>query len=287
MSAMQNSGVVAVTDSVSTAGAIVWWRLSGLLNIEALRSAWERAGLSEKWLPEAVGPSVACRRAAHEATDARKLVRSLPKGGVAIVNERKLQEDNDLSYDTDCKVSINKIGHLVVEPADHPLREKLEADFIRFQEELTPADISSWLSRMMGRVEAVSLRDSGGVYFVPAYALPTWEKVVRAVRDASAHKVLAAPAMKSDEAVAAIEDAMMVEAEAEIAKLSEELLSGKLGKRALENRVTGTQGLESKLARYEEIVGRRQDQVRTQLDTVRANLSVAITLAESVDDAAE
>lgn len=278
----QASGLLAVLDGAGTpaAGAIIWWRLQGGVELERLRAAWEAEGLETAWLPSAPGPSVALTRAVNELRDTHRLVRSLPKGAGHVVKLERARKDVDgnvvdLDYDTDMRVALDKVGRVQVTPAWHDDAAKVTELFDRYQRELVQADVSPWLCRLVDKLSAVALRDTGGIYFVPRFELPTWERIVRALRAATAHTVSNVPAMRSEEAVRAIADAVSVEAEAEFESIMRQLEDGELGERAIENRVELTRRIEGKVLRYEELLGEKLEKLHARAEELRASLSVA------------
>ena len=58
-----NNIVAVAGEALPTAGAVVWWRLSGSVNHEKLSAAWTDAGLSEDWLPNGltIEAAIHCR----------------------------------------------------------------------------------------------------------------------------------------------------------------------------------------------------------------------------------
>ena len=105
-----NPGYTVVND-VSTAGGIIWWRLSGDTDLAALKESWLAAGLDEGLLPEAPTPTSAMARAVGELGTKRRLIRSLGVGqGWAVVDETP-NADATLSYETAATVTL-KDGQL-------------------------------------------------------------------------------------------------------------------------------------------------------------------------------
>lgn len=292
MSAMTTvRGVVAVTDAdKATAGCIVWWRLSGTIDAEVLRTEWLAKGLDHNELPDNPGPVTALRRACRTQCKDRVLVRPLGRGeGFAIVNEAVKREDKDtpLDHEIIALVTVNDVGRIDVRsPRKAPTEAEAKAiDRIRTEirhsydhhlETLSSKDISVWLVNLMPRLDAVSLRDKGGVYFIPSHNVPRIEAAVSALRAVSEHRVHRVPAMRSEDAVDAILDAVDAEASSEAEGMEKELAAASLGKRGFETRIERCDDTERKVARYEELLGRKLDTLRDRLVALRANLTVAM-----------
>jgi len=272
-----DSKYIAV-DDMSTAGSAVWWRLSGSLSLERLTEVWQDAGLDSALLPNPPTAITALARAAKTQAGPHTLVRSLGQGKWAVVNEHA--RDEELEYAVEARLSIDKVGRLVLKPHDHPQAEELRASYETHLNELISADVSPWFSKLMTAVHAVSLRDTGGVYFVPRTHLEEWRQMARAIQCASSHTILGMPCMRTDEAIHAIIDAVTQEAQSETIALEAELASDTLGGRALESRVHKADEVKSKVTSYESLLGKKLDNLHDALDAVRAKLARARLRAE-------
>lgn len=277
--------IIAVNEAVASAGRIIWWRLSGACDYDKLEAAWRDAGLDEELLPLMPAPSTALLRAVGEQRDARRLVRPLPKkDGWALVDEHT--EGDELTWNEECRVRLDAVGRIVVEPATHPLRTELRAAYNKHLTQLANGDVGPWLTKLVTRVDGVPLRDTGGVYFIPATRVEEWSKMVGAIAAASGHAILGVPALKGDDAVRAILDAVSTEASEAAREMEQELLGGQLGERALETRVQRAEALDAKVGRYEELLGAKLESLRARLVELRSNLAVA-ALQESSGPAAD
>lgn len=271
------NGIVAVTEQVNTAGAITYWRLSGDVATVTLAEAWEDAGLDPKLLPGLPGAETALRRAMHQYSGPHRLVRPLRGEGFALVAEET--PEDDLKYAVDFKAKV--AGETVtVEPSEHPYADSLQQSFDHNRATLTTEDISVWLTKMVKRVGAVQLRDTGGMYFVPRQSIDTWRAVHRALKAASAHTVYEIPALRSEEAVEAILDAVQAEAEKEARALEAELEKGLLTARGLKGRASKTEQMLSKIQGYEGLLGQSMDALKKRIEDLKASITVAIFQAE-------
>lgn len=288
---MKSSDIVVVNENIPTAGAVIWWRLSGNVDAGALKTAWLASDLPEGDLPDPPSEVTALRRAMADQREARRLVRPLGRGnGFAIVDERVKDDKTELAYEVILTAKLDQVGRLTFETpsgVDDGVRgiiEEIRAAFDRHLETLSQADISDWLAKMvMRQLDAVSLRDTGGVYFLPRPSVERIGTVADVLRQSSAHVVHRVPALRSEEAVDAILDAVSHEAANEAIAMEGELAEEALGKRGLENRITHCDNVERKVARYEELLGRSLDTLRDRLENIRAKLSVALVKADAAD----
>lgn len=302
-------GVVAVDEHVPSAGAIVWWRLSGRVDYDTFKAAWLAAGLSEEDLPTACSPATALRRAVDDLREKRVLVRPLGRRkktasdkregdeevasrGFVVVRERVSEDETEeLDHEKVAKITLDVLGRVKVTTlrdgsADETARllKTVTGQFDFHLESLDTGDFSSWLVRMMPRLDAVSLRDKGGVYFVPFHAVQKVANVVGVLRQVTEHVVNRVPAMRSDDAVDAILDAITQEAQDEAAHLEQDLADMKYGEVGFQNRVERCEAVDAKVARYEELLGRKLEGLRERLETIRANLTIAVMKTAKKED---
>lgn len=279
---MKAPALVAVAEPVPRAGGIVWWRLSGDVILDELRAEWSARGLPETALPTPPGPAAALTRAMAEHRGRHVLARPLGNRGEghALVYERLTAETMDLEFSTGLKVRLDPVGRPRFEPTDHPLVTEIKAAYNRHLELLSPADVGTWLVKLVRRVDGIPLRDTGGVYFVPYTRVPEWTAMVTAIHAASAHRINDLPALRAEDAVSSILDALTAEAEGVAAELEEDLASELTAKKA-GNRVTRCEQTEAKVARYEALLGIKADALRTRLEGLRAQLAVAAIQEDS------
>lgn len=296
---------IIATESMESAGAIVYWRLNGDVDHAVLTQLWEDAGLDKSFLPELPTPVVALQRAVAELRQGRTLVRAIATAKWGIVAE-KAQEGSgtrtttstdengvpvvvtiegqraSLDYRHDLTITLSPSKEQVVVEtasggaASPELQAQLQTSFEAHGLKLNSIDISSWLAKLAPRCNAVVLRDMGGVYFIPPAPLVFWRRAVAVLRACSAHRVFEVPAMRSEEAVAAILDAVTREAENTAKGMQEELDGAQLGKKAVVNRQADCDKLEAKLTAYEKLLGCSLTTIHTQLGKLRANLAEAL-----------
>jgi hypothetical protein len=269
---------VVVTEDLQGAGALTYWSLSGPMNPALLADEWE---LADELLPEPPTPAVALARAMKGSQGRHRLVRTLGRGTHAVIAETVRGEDVDPEYSVDLKVKLDVTGRPVCVPADHPAGPAIATAYQEHLKQCSAEDIGSWLCWLVRRFDGVALRESGGFYFIPPQRLDEWRAIVAALRAVSAHRVHVVPAMRTEEAVEAILAAVEAEATAAATAVEQELAGEELGLRALQNRSTSLDALQSKVARYEATLGARIEGFRERLETLRAGVAAATLRAES------
>lgn len=276
--------IVAVPDMTGTAGAIVWWRLRGGLDLEHMSSAWVAAGLDERLLPEYPTRQTALLRAVCSLADKRLLARPMEgTKGWALV--REVAEGEGLDYEVLVRARVVKEElKAEVSPQTPQLAEKLRSAYDRFRHELTLNDVSGWMSKLIRTTQAVALRDTGGVYFVPRTHVETYRKIAGVIHIASAHRLFEVPALRSNEAVEAILDAVAREAESEIEAMETELDTENLGGRALHTRQRRCESMREKVRLYEELLDRNLESLHQRMEGLEASITTAILAPVPIEE---
>jgi hypothetical protein len=120
-----------------------------------------------------------------------------------------------------------------------------------------------------------TLREVGGVYWLPESGLETWSKVINAFQMAGPKtKVYCMQTVMDAETIRAVKDAIVSEVSASAGGLVEEIRSGSLGTVALETRKSRATQLHQRVKQYEEVL---QD----TLEHLHQVIAVAETAAAS------
>jgi hypothetical protein len=283
-----DNDLMITPEAAGVCGAVSYWRASGSVSIATMKAAWDAAGLDEKLFRKVPEPETALRRAVldlakrvtvNDKTERRTLIRPQVEASTWAVVEEIVQEGETPTYKTLEIVSFVKDLGPHFFPADgtsaqtQQIAETVMARFSAQQGLFAPEDITGWLVSLAYKQGAVTLRDSGGVYFIPRPAMDFWNKAANAIQSVSDHKVFRIPAMRNDEAVAAIIDAVTAEAEQEAQKINDEIMAG-LGDRAIETRKTRIAELLAKVGSYEELVGQKM-KITERLESLQAAVATA------------
>jgi hypothetical protein len=289
------SDIFVAPQAAETAGAISYWRLSGNVELSKLAAAWAAQGLDKDLLPAQPGAEVALGRAVRELQGKRRLVRPLGKRGAWVVKDEAVTQDgNDVTHTRVCVVKF-EAGSAAIDPGEAPVETfdaaaaAIRDNFRKAQIELAPEDISGWLIKLAYDRSSVSLRDSGGIYFVPRAGVEFWRKAVAAIQSVGAHRIFQIPALKNSEAIDAILDAVTVETSAAVAGIEAELIAegdDALGARALKTRAETCGALLDKVAAYEELLGVKLPALVSKIEDLRAGVAAAALKTEGGLDAA-
>jgi hypothetical protein len=286
----KSKGLVAVPAELRQfAGAITMWRLHGDVDPDALSATMSAQGLQHIAPPALPGPDAALRRALDEFRARRVLVRPLKNRGAWSLVSEELDGDDVLHHAQTCTVTLDGVGRLSVSalgPGSDNLRDRIAEEYVRHSTMYSAHDVSAWLIAQCNRLAAVSIRDGGGVYFIPRANLPEWERITRAAQSANASTFCDVPALPTESVVRAVLDAMRAEAEQAYAAIEEEINDGKLGARALASRAERCSAIAAKIVGYEELLDAKMTDLRAKLSDLQAGIAAAILKSDTAEEGA-
>ena len=280
----------AVPEGTRYAGLETFWRLSGTVDYRALADAWAAAGLDPALLPPAPSPRKALRRALRGEAHKRRLLRPLAgAAGYALVDERASEETVD--HHVRATARLNAVGRPEVAPGNGEdvgrLQASVDARYDAALGALSSNDVSDWLCRLVGRLRAVALRDTGGIYYVPQEHVDTWLRWRAVLVGVSAHHVERIPMLGTSEVLEAVLHGLEDDAAATAADLEhhlEQARAGEIGKRAVGTQIARCEEAEAKIAMYEQILGRHLTDMTSKLADLRGALVVAQLSGDGADE---
>ncbi len=290
-----SSDLIAVPDmGAAPCGSVTWWRLSGTISYLELCQHWAEADLNVEDLPAPPSEHVALRRALDEYAGPHTSIVTLPQGsGFAIVDETFAPPTEDEEkptpvYTTRCKVWVGDKG-LIVGKGDafsshdsaqrETMRKELLAAIRVTQFELNNGDVGSWLVSRVADLNAIRLRDTGGIYFVPQNHRDEWSKIAAVLEKCAQSRIWQIPALRANEAVGAILEALRQQANNELAKI-EAALERELGAKGLRTQQALAQEQLALLSSYEQLLGVTQQDLREKIQAVEARVVEAVLTAE-------
>lgn len=285
--------IVAVEPNAA-AGGLVYWSLTGAVEYQDLVETLTAEGL-EALAPAAPSKEACLARGMRACVQSqRQLVRPLGSraAGYVLVQEDVLSSDDQRPDERNLEYRERVVGYVendefhvrsVNDQMDSALAQAVFAEAHAAEGVLTSTDISSWLLTVLHKhVEAVTLRDRGGFYFVPAHRLDTWRQVARVVRACSAHTMFEIPAMRTDEAVAAILTGLRAEA-AKLMTETEAYLAGEVSTRGLNAQEAKLTTVQEKLAHYAELLGQAQPDLVEKAATLQGAVQAARLIRDNDD----
>jgi hypothetical protein len=295
---MTDSNFVSIPDlELKSAGATIWWKLRDVTTRLALSEALHEQGVDkERWLiPAEPSPERCLRRAIKGLREYRRLIRPLKGGhGWALVSE-KATEDN-LEHATDVIVKLNPGNNEVLWEPTYEGRTRLTwtqldemEDTVRksFEEQfhtLNHGDLSAWLLKQVHSLNAVTLREGGGVYFIPPSHVSHWNDIGETLKVLGESRAYSMQAIRANDAVEAVFDSLVDEATAMAAIINTKMDEGSWGVRAMHNRIEVCEEFMSKVKRYGGFLDTNMDRVLQQVEELKTDLSAAILAADDEDD---
>lgn len=284
-----SAAVIAVPDALKdAAGLMVWWELSGNVDMDDLRDAFESHAWDPGEMPAQPSLELALARAAAAAiTTKRQLLRPLSKRGAwEIVQEQPMTgpdgvERNHYTSMLRGWVEKTESGPELRVEGDETLRAATLAKVKFYRNVLTPTDYSAWLLGRAVSLHAVALRQRGGFYFLPKDKIGYWRQIQSITRSCSAHGMFEVPAMRSDEAVEAIISSVRNEALRQVESIEQWLKQETLSTRGLNSSERQADEMKAKLAHYCKLLGQSLPDLEQRLE----NLTGAIQAARIVQQA--
>lgn len=275
---------IVIVDDPEVAGALVYWRLSGETHHKTLQDGLTADVPTMKVKPPRPTPEKALRRALAKLGARRRLVRPLEGGhGWALVEETATEDE--VQHATACTAKV-EADQLQISPANYSHAAEIRAGFDTYCENLTHDDVSTWLVQVVRSLDAVSLRDTGGIYFMPRTSLDTWEQVVGAVQKAGHHEMFRIPALRTSDAVEAIMDSVARDAEQAMCELEAEVEKENLSPRSLRTRAGRCSDIAAKIERYNKLLEANQGELLEKVEGLKAELVAAALAGEAEEDAA-
>lgn len=256
--------------NISISGSITYWSVSSSTSREALEAGLSAAGL-DRWIPSRLSVQNAVKAALTDLYAQPKTLIRPDRGGFSVVDET--QGLFGLDHATRIWVAIQN-NKPVIAPADHPDADRI-LSAIAAQQDLVPvAQLTAMLTGIVKSLGGLSLRESGGLYWLPSPSLSKWGEVQKIMRAAGPNRVAMIQTMVDEESVAAVVDAITAEIESECAQMQAELASG-LSERAAKHRAAHLSGLVDRLRTYEASLGVTLDKLREGLVILDGGLIAA------------
>jgi len=277
---------LTITSGAAATGVVTYWQLAGRTERARLEAAWAQAGLPADALPAKTTPRVALQRALAEFADKDTLVRPSDDPMTFAVLKREKDSRGKPVFVTEWEARLatpDTDDPICARPDGNDVSEDIsETVVLAFRRELRTIhhhDISAWLVEWARKCHAVSLRDSGGFYYIPEAHAPTWRAVGDALASASRSKVYEIAAMSGDKAAEAVVDALTREVRTVVETIDEGI--GKQGLRALKGRERELSTYEAKIASFESALGVKLDALRGQLTELGGRVTAAVMTAEA------
>ena len=196
-------------------GDLLWWTLEDArITRSRLEAVWADAGLSPNFLPEPPTPEKALKTAVREAQSGQRdhLIRLGKEDDVELVFA-VLEESRDgtgnVHAQQQARITLdrNAPGQLHTDAPAHDIVRAVSDAYDRFLNTHTVDDIRRALVKTLASCAAITLREHGGVYWVPAPYAETLRRLQTAVSNIGHSRLDLVPIHASPEANQALGDA--------------------------------------------------------------------------------
>jgi hypothetical protein len=211
-------------------GDLIWWTLAeARIDRSSLEKLWSDAKLAPEFLPDPPTAEKALKSAVREAAVGQpdRLIRLGLEDEAqivfAIVRETR-HADGSITYQQETRIILDRKAESVSsDVVGHDLAGVIATRFGELRATHTPDDIRRAMMKTLDACAAVTLRDHGGVYWVPSPYAETVRRFQGAIEKIGASRVYLLPVHASDDANRTLGDAAKLAIEDELAALKAEV----------------------------------------------------------------
>ncbi|HTU02009.1 MAG TPA: DUF6744 family protein [Candidatus Sulfotelmatobacter sp.] len=212
-------------------GDLLWWTLADArISRSLLESIWRDAGLSSNWLPDPPTPEKALRAAVRESQVGQPsyLLRLGKEDDHEIVFAVVLESrdpSGNVHHSQEARVRLDRHAPAKLDSDDpgHALVVAIYAAYDRLLATHTVDDVRRAVLKTLDSCAAVTLRDHGGVYWVPSPHAETLRHLQSAVSMIGSSRLDVVPIHATPEAISALGSAARASIEDELAALRSEI----------------------------------------------------------------
>jgi len=264
-------------------GDLVWWVLSeAAIERSALEGYWTAAGLARALLPEPPTAEKALKTAVREAALGRhdRLIRLGKETETeivfAVVHEQKLA-DGSVSFTQETRLLLDRqTEKLTADDTNNDIAQHVASAFTRMRTTHTPDDVRRAVVRTIGTFAAVTLREHGGVYWVPTSYAKELRQLQAAIEKIGQSKLYLLPVHDSADATRTLGDAALGAIQEELERLKGEV-EGFIAhpperQSTLARRFDAYEALRARAELYRQILSVQVQDLDQQLDAMSASI---------------
>lgn len=258
-------------------GYFVYWSLTDQpINADRLKTKFKKFGLDEKYLPPVIrGDSAfykALTIARKEFKVTTRMIRESLEEIMQGVAESSLADNGELAVKTICYIRYSKMTSAITSSGlipDHPLVARVQELYASMTSTYLTLDLLRMLAANMVRLDAVCLRDKGGIYFVPAYSKAALIRLAELVRSLDDSEFVMLTAYGDDLTCNEVGKRAINQLQDSVCALREEIKKfenkpPRLG--TLERRIRDYPALKDAADRYADLLGIDPAEIKTGVD---------------------
>lgn len=268
---------------VSASGTIAFWSCSGDTDFNSLLAKLQAAGLGPM-APKRRSQFSALSAAAHDYADWLEATgRSVSDTEIKIVNlkqphknglELRRVEKGNTKNEYEHVCSLNVVGGVVAVTEGTAYLNEVQMMFDKRNNSVTSEAVGASLRAIVSHLNGISLRDTGGVYWIPEDAMATWESVC-GIYEEYGHRIYGVGTLMDDGTMRVVRDFIVKEITTAASQLITEANSGELREEALENRKREAMAMRDKVLRYEGYLGEALDGLKAVTQTAETAVVTA------------
>jgi len=267
-------------------GDLIWWTLAeARIDRSTLENIWASAQLAPEYLPDPPTAEKALKSAVREAALGQpdRLIRlgKEDEGEIifAVVRETK-HEDGSVTYQQETRVILDRqVESVSFDIPGHDLAAAITSRFGELRSTHMADDVRRSMMKVLDACAAVTLRDHGGVYWVPAPYAETVRRLQGAIEKIGSSRVYLLLVHASADANRTLGDAAKVAIEDELAALKAEvdgfMASPPDRPSTLVRRLDAFEGLQARANLY-------RDVLQVHVQDLEATLSGLTTTVETL-----
>ena len=264
-------------------GDIVWWTLADARTPRAdLEQVWRDAGLAAEYLPELPSSDRSLRVAAREAAVGQtdrllRLAKADESETVFAVVHEDRPGDGTVAYTQEARITLDRRADVF--SSDDPTHEMVAA--VRHRFEIlrlthTVDEIRRAVLRSLQSFAAVTLREGGGVYWVPFLFSAQLRRLQAAIAQIGSSQIYLLPVHRNGDAEKTLSAVAKGSLEAELAALSvevEEFLAAPPERQStLTRRLEMFDDLSARAGLYEMVLKGNLDGIRQKLENLTSSV---------------
>lgn len=268
-----------------SAGAMTYWSLGPQTDPAMLQNGLSRLGLLD-YNPPPRTPLMSLKAALAELfAKPEELIRPLKcreTNGYTVVVETKGEFEN--SYSREVNACVDKDTGDVSVTAGDADRYELQRLTNHYRRMLPAASVSAMLTDLIPQLGGITLKASGGLYFIPEQHVGRWMDIIQVVAAAAveptSNDLSVVPLEMNEMTLRDIKRSICREIEGDAERLRKDIAENSLGDAALLNRAVRASQLRDRIRQYETILGEALGVCHQNLDIAVQAFSVATAVQD-------
>lgn len=268
-------------------GDIIFWQLADArVERSTLEGIWQQAQLDVGLLPEAPSAERALKQAVRDAQVGRRdrMIRLGLENEAhivfAVVREHR-DHDGNVSYVQEARVELDRSSEVLTSDRhEHEIVKAIFAGYDVLRSTHTSEDVRRAIVRALAGWAAVTLREGGGVYWVPAPYAQQLRSLQAAIEKLGRSRVHLLPVHQSQDAERSLGEIATASLEADLALLQSEIaqfISTPPDRAStLERRLDAFSALRDRAKLYRNVLSIQATDLDLQLDQMTATIETLL-----------